>query len=140
MFYELFGLLLEQASEALSTAVRPHVADERARTQLDAAAALLADLAAMWSRLFSALEAEAEILEAEMRGEQLPVESAPDPLARYRAAIAELNDRIRTLDAGGPEEQAVERLRTALLAAAEIQGALVQEAARRRAPSGMRRI
>lgn len=140
MFYEAFGLLLDEASEVLNGSVRRHVTDERVRTQLDAVATLLADLAAMWNGLFQALEAETEILEATARADPLPVRPPSDPLARQRAAIAAVNDRLRAVADAGRETESVEALRTALLAAADVQRALVEEAVRQPASSGMRRI
>ena len=140
MFYDDFGRLLEEASSVLTETVREHVEDERVRAQLDGVASLLADLAAMWEGMFQALEHENRVLEAVLRGDDPPVTPAPDPLARQRAALAELNERLAALGESGRERESVEAIRAALLAAAAAQGELVARAAQRPAPTGMRRI
>ncbi len=140
MFYDDFGRLLEEASSVLTETVREHVEDERVRAQLDGVASLLADLAAMWEGMFQALEHENRVLEAVLRGDDPPATPAPDPLARQRAALAELNERLAALGESGRERESVESIRAALLAAADAQGELVARAAQRPAPTGMRRI
>jgi hypothetical protein len=140
MFYDDFGRLLDEAGRVLTGTVREHVEDERVRAQLDGVASLLADLAAMWEGMFQALEQENRVLEAALRGDAPATTPAPDPLARQRAALAELNERLVALGESGRPHESVHELRTALLAAADAQAELVARAARRPQPTGMRRI
>ena len=140
MFYDDFGRLLEEASSVLTGTVREQVEDDRARAELDGVASMLADLGAMWEGMFQALERENRVLEAALRGDEPPETPAPDPLARQRAALAQLNQRLVALDESGRESQSVTAIRAALLAAAEAQGELVARAAQRPPPTGMRRI
>jgi hypothetical protein len=140
MFYDDFGRLLEEASSVLRGTVREHVGDERVRAELDGVASMLADLAAMWDGMFAALEQENRVLEAVLRGDDPPATAPPDPLARQRAAVAALNERLAELDESGREPAKVAAIRSALLAAADAQGALVARAAQRPPPAGMRRI
>jgi hypothetical protein len=140
MFYDDFGRLLEEASSVLRGTVREHVGDERVRAELDGVASMLADLAAMWDGMFAALEQENRVLEAVLRGDDPPATAPPDPLTRQRAAVAALNERLAELDESGREPAKVAAIRSALLAAADAQGALVARAAQRPPPAGMRRI
>jgi hypothetical protein len=126
MFYDALGELLAYAAQALATDVRPHVGDDPARTQLDAVAALCADIGAMWPDLFRALAEENRILERAL-GEEC---DATDELGRYRVLIAKLGEQLtaaRTLP-GGEAGERLERLRGAMSAAARVQDEMVRAA------------
>jgi hypothetical protein len=139
MFYESFGLLLREAAATLGGKVRPAVQDARARTQLDAVAALLADLGAMWDGLFAALEAENAILEAALSGGASTQRLPDDPLARQRELLEAFNARVEGVHETG-DRRAVKALQEALLEAAAVQAELLERAREAVAPAGMRRV
>jgi hypothetical protein len=143
MFYESWGLLLARADDVLRSQVRGHVSDARARDQLDAVATLLGDLAAMWPRLFAGLERETVIFQRELNGDPPePGDIDADPLRSHRDAVRALNERVEQVHRlrGEDRRVALERLRAALRAAAEVQGGIVEPAAARAADSRVRRI
>jgi hypothetical protein len=122
MFYEGLGRLLEHAGDALREDVRPYVGDERARTQLDAVAALCADIGAMWPALFDALRQETGVLERAVAGEG-------EGLDRYAGLLRRINAELDRLDPNRDRER-VEEIRSALGAAAAIQQHVIDAAAR----------
>ena len=125
MFYESFGILLEQAARVLSRDVRPEVGDERVRTQLDAVAALVADVGALWPALLRGLEEENEIL-AEALDAHPPAVAAAGPIERRRALIALLNDRIDAAAEGDAARLA--ELQEAIRASADVQRRIMETA------------
>jgi hypothetical protein len=143
MFYETWGALLERADDVLRHEVRGHVSDPMARDRLDAVATLLGDLAAMWPQLFAGLERETRIYEAALASGELQLhDDETEPLARYRAAVAALDTQVQQAREL-PEHArvpALHQIRTAIAAAAEVQGAVVRRAAERAAESTVRRI
>jgi hypothetical protein len=126
MFYDALGELLAYAAQALATDVRPHVDDDPARTQLDAVAALCADLGAMWPDLFRALAEENRILERTL-GEAC---DCTDELARYRILIAKLGEDLTATHALPDSEarQRLETLRVGMAEAARVQEEMVTAA------------
>jgi hypothetical protein len=140
MFYESLGLLLEEAARVLGGSVREQVGDERVLTQLDGVAALVADVGAMWPDLFAGLAEETLALEAAAGASSDP---AAGPFERYQAAIRAVNERIAELHADGAErdDAAIDELRAALLAAADVQRRVL-EPTERAAPdgAGLRRV
>jgi hypothetical protein len=124
MFYESLGILLTQAAEVLRRNVRAEVHDERAQTQLDAVAAVAADIGAMWPALFRGLEQENRILEAAL-GYESPRAADDGPMERHRELTRELNRRLDALERSGGGT-AVEALRQALAAAADVQRSVVE--------------
>jgi hypothetical protein len=139
MFYESLGLLLEEAARVLGGSVRERVDDERVLTQLDGVAALVADVGAMWPHLFAGLAEETLILEAAVGAS----DAAAGPFERYRAAIGAVNDRIAELhaDEAKRDDAAIDKVRAALLAAADVQRRVL-EPTERAAPegAGLRRV
>jgi hypothetical protein len=125
MFYESFGMLLEQSAQVLSRDVRPEVGDERVRTQLDAVAALAADIGALWPALFRGLEEENRIL-AEALGTDTPSAEHLGPIERHRALVAQFNERLQS--AAGRDPAAVAALRDAIAATADVQRAVMESA------------
>jgi len=127
MLYDALGAILRAAAETLYRDVRPHVDDERARTQLDAMAALASDVGAMWEGLFAGLERHDAILADALREDV----DGDDPLARHHALVAALNARVAELQSAGTDEARAERarLRTAMAAAAEVEQAVVERVA-----------
>jgi hypothetical protein len=121
MFYESIGPLLERAAEVLVGDVRGHVADDFARAQLDAVAAIVSDVGAMWPALPRGLEEETRILEGAVTADA-DHSDEPDPLRRHLAAVASLNDEIDRVHRRGTGGAARGReLRAAIRLAAEAQ-------------------
>lgn len=141
MLYETWGLLLERAGVILRADVREHVSDPRARDQLDAVTVLLGDLAAMWPGLFAGVARETELLSAPL-GVDVKLAARTDPLAAHSAALNALDEHVERVHALPDAEKAValERVRAAILAAAEVQGALVERAPDSAANTTVRRI
>jgi hypothetical protein len=143
MFYETWGAMLKRADDVLRQEVRGHVSDPTARDRLDAVATLLGDLAAMWPQLFAGLEGETRIYEGALTSGELQLDDdEADPLARYRAAVAALDAQVQQAREL-PEHarvRALHQIRAAIVAAAEVQGAVVRGAADRAAESTVRRI
>jgi hypothetical protein len=143
MFYESMGLLLEQAGLVLDRSVRDHVTDERALTQLDAVAALVADIGAMWPGLFGGLEHEHRILAGALPADgAVPDQEDLDPLGSYRATVTAFNDEIDRLHTDAPpdREARLQALRAAMGEAAEVQRNVVEARNAVAFRSAMRRI
>jgi hypothetical protein len=139
MLYEVWGLLLERADQVLTVEVRDHVTDPAARAQLDAVATLLSELGAMWPRLFEGLAAETRLFAA---GAGVDDACASDPLQAHRDAVHGLNERVHAARGLSGEEraQALRSIREAILAAAAVQGEIVEAGAARTAGRPGRRI
>jgi hypothetical protein len=142
MFYEVWGMLLERADQVLRRDVRDHVADPAARAQLDAVALMLSDLGAMWPRLFEGLQAETRLFARAAGTDPAQPASGPDPWQAHQDAVLALNERITAARqlAGAEREVALRTLREAIMAAAEVQGEIVEAAAARTADRPGRRI
>ncbi|MEA2143619.1 MAG: hypothetical protein QOI64_2049 [Solirubrobacteraceae bacterium] len=124
MFYESLGIVLTQAAEVLKRDVRAEVHDERVQTQLDAVAAVAADIGAMWPALFRGLEQENRILEAAL-GNGAARAAGDDPMERHRELARELDRRLDALERGG-DAAAIAALRQAIVAAADVQRSVVE--------------
>jgi hypothetical protein len=136
MFYEGLGRLLAHASEALNDEVRPHVGEDAARTQLDAVAALCADIGAMWPILFEALNEETRILADVV---DPPGSEADSGLSRYDTLLRRMNEELDALE-GTADDGRREELRGAMAAAAAVQQRVVERAAATSASAVVKRI
>ncbi len=142
MFYEAWGLLLERADQVLRLEVRDHVEDPAARAALDAVAAMLGDLGAIWPQLFGGLARETACYLAVTTAGSPGQASAAEPLAAHREAVEALSariERIRTLPSA-EREPAIAAVRAAILQAATAQCEIVQTAAAQTADRPVKRI
>jgi hypothetical protein len=139
MLYESLGELLRAAADTLHRDVRPHVGDDRVRTQLDAMVALANDVGAMWPGLFAGLERQNRIFESALGWSS---RRSDDPLAHRGELIAALNARIDALHEDRSPAGVVElaTLREALAAAAVAERKVVDLASAAAEASSVRRM
>jgi hypothetical protein len=146
MFYDLMGVLLDEAARILADASPGCESRPRQRRQ---AVAIVRGIAAALPDAFSVLAAETSVLECTLADartlahgcasavkerlpeQATPASAAPDPLARHRDLLVTLAATVRVLHADGDDPAAREALvaiRRGLVAAAEVQGRLVDAA------------
>jgi hypothetical protein len=150
MFYDAFAALIAQAGDALETRDAQHSDDPRFRREGRQIATFLRRTGAVWSDLFTALQAETRVLEeghqavnVKLRAagcEAVPLRpraaglgplassSETEPLERYRAINRALDEVVERLTPRAREpwaKEALGELRASLARAAAIQGQLV---------------
>ena len=142
MFYEAWGLLLERADQVLRLEVREHVEDPAAQAQLDAVAAMLGDLGAIWPQLFDGLARETACYAAVTAAGTTGRASTAEPLAAHREAVEALSERIEQIRTLPPAERepANAAVRGAILQAATAQCEIMEAAAAQTADRPVRRI
>jgi hypothetical protein len=142
LFYEMIGVLLGRASEALTAGDLASRQDERSQRELRQITTLLRRISVIWPQLFLALAEESAILEATLRTavstarayqlaatDEGAVTGVADPLIRYRRLLSGLDAMVILLYEHADEpwaRAALRSLRRGLAAAADVQGRLVE--------------
>lgn len=143
MIYEAIGPLMRHAGEALTTrhgGSGPR--DVRTDREFRQIATLMSRIGSIWPHLFDSLDRENRVFAATLDDVRArcganrvdlppPAVGSPDPLVRYREALADLDVVLVALQdhLGEPwADAAVRRLRAGLAEAADIQGELIDQA------------